>query len=237
MDFAKALRVWRRWWVLTAALLMAALLGTLAIQQNLKSYQANSTVVLLASQRTARQAGGNPYLTFSPSLTLAADAVSREAMAPETARSLAARGFADSYTVALAPFTTNTTGSVLLITTTGSVPGAVERTLRAVTQEVSAELLQLQGQENVTVRNRIRVQTLSYTPQATISASQTARPVVVFGMLALLLALGLPVLADGWALRRRARRHAAPLPEGAPARTRGRAGSRAAARRQGAGQI
>jgi hypothetical protein len=237
MDFAKALRIWRKWWVLTAALLIVAMLGTLAIQKNLKSYQANSTVVLLASQRTARQAGGNPYLTFTPSLTLAADAVSREAMAPATARSLAARGFAGSYTVALAPFTTDTTGSVLLITTTGTVPGAVERTLRAVTQEISAELLQLQAQENVTVRDRIRVATLSYTPQAILSTSQTARPVVTFAALALLLALGLPVLADGWAVRRRARRRVALLSEGAPAGTRARAGSRTAARRQGAGQI
>src|SRR5580692_3587328 len=135
MDLAKALRIWRRWWALTALLLIMAVLGTIVVEQNMKSYQANSTVVLLASQRTARKAGGNPYLTFTPSLTLAADAVSREAVAPETTRSLAARGFADSYTVALAPFTTDTTGSVLLITASGRLPGAVERTLRAVTRE------------------------------------------------------------------------------------------------------
>jgi hypothetical protein len=236
MDLAKALRIWRRWWVLTAALLIVAMLGTITVAKHVKSYQAAATVVLLASQRTARQAGGNPYLTFTPSLTLAADAVSREAMAPETARSLAARGFADSYTVALAPFTTATTGSVLLITASGGVPRAVEQTLRAVTLKISAELSQLQAQEQVKVRNRIRVATLAYTPQATLSTSKTARPVAEFAALAILLALGIPVLADAWVARRRARRHAALLPDAGPAGLRARARARAGTRRQGAGQ-
>jgi hypothetical protein len=216
MDFNKSLHIWRRWWIVTIMLLLLALVGISAMLTGMRTYQSSSSVVLLASRSAARPNGGNPYLSFSPSLTLTADAVSREVMAPGTLQELTAQGFLPSYTVALAPYTTNTTGSVLLVTVTGKDMIAVERTLHAVTSEVSAKLLQLQSQNRVKPHDRVRAATLSYTPQATLSVSQTARPVVAAAALGLLLALGFPVVADGAFARRRLRRKAAVLPRNGP---------------------
>src|SRR6266851_4200547 len=120
MYLSESFRIWRKRRYLTAALLVLALAGSGAALSTLpRTYQANSSVILLASRAAASPYGGNPYLSFSPSLTLAADAVSRELMGPGTVLSLAARGFSASYTVALAPYTTTTTGSVLLVTVAG----------------------------------------------------------------------------------------------------------------------
>jgi hypothetical protein len=219
MDLGTSLRIWRRWWILSLVLFLLTVTGASATLLRSRSYQASSTVILLASRSAAKLNGGNPYLSFNPSLTLAADAVSREVAAPQTAAALAGRGFRDAYTVALAPYTTNTTGSVLVVTVTGNSKVAVERMMHAVTGEVSVELaqLQVQSQKGVPTHNRIRTATLSYTPQAALNVSQTARPVVTLTVVGLLLSFGIPVAADGLLARRRpARRHRGVLPREEP---------------------
>ena len=85
MYLSESFRIWRKRRYLTAALLVLALAGSGAALSTLpRTYQANSSVILLASRTAASPYGGNPYLSFSPSLTLAADAVSRELMGPRT---------------------------------------------------------------------------------------------------------------------------------------------------------
>jgi hypothetical protein len=201
MDLGESLHIWRRRWILTVAMLILALAGAVTALQSLpRVYQASSSVILLASPSAARLNGGNPYLSFSPSLTLTADAVSRELMAPGTARDLAARGFPGPYTVALAPDTTGTTGSVLLVTVTDGSRAAVEPTLHAVIREISGQLSQLQA--SVAPRSRIQATALSYTPEANLSISHTARPLVAISALGLLAALGIPVAVDGVIARR-----------------------------------
>lgn len=213
MDLSEALRIWRRWWILTFALIILLSVGVSAALPRMRTYQSGSQVVLLASRSAAKLNGGNPYMSFSPSLTLTADALSREIMSPGTMQDLAARGFLGQYTVMLAPYTTNTTGSVLLITVTGSRKTLAESTLHAVTNEISTELLQLQ--RSVPARSRVRAATLSLSPRATLSVSGTARSVIPLVAVGLLLALGMPLMADGWVCRRRARRRGAVRSEGA----------------------
>jgi hypothetical protein len=201
MYLSEMLHIWRRRLILTAVLIIAASIGTTAALMKLpRTYQSTASVVLLASRSAARQTGGNPFLNFSPSLTLTADVLSRELMAPGIALGLAASGFPAAYTVALAPNTTSTTGSVLLITVTGSDSNAVESTLRAVTAEISTELSTLQ--RNVARHNRIRTATISLAPQATLSVSHTARAAVLVVLPGLLAALGIPILVDRRAIRR-----------------------------------
>jgi hypothetical protein len=208
MDLRKAVRIWRTRWILTAMLLILAVVGAAGAAAKMpRYYQSASSVVLLASRAASTQNGGNPFLSFSPSLTLTADAVSRELMAPATAAQLAARGFAASYTVALPTYTTSTTGSVLLVTVTGTDPAGVQRTLQAVTAQIGTQLAQLQ--RGVPARGRVHVDTLSFTPQATLSVSQTARPLVVVGVLLLVICLGTPLLVDGLVARRRLRARSA----------------------------
>jgi hypothetical protein len=206
MDFS----IWRRRWLLTISLIILTLVATVAAQAELRTYQSSSQVILLASRSAAKLNGSNPYLSFSPSLTLTADALSRELMAPGTIQDLAAGGSLDPYTVALAPYTTNTTGSVLLITVTGGGKAGVESKLHAVTQEISVGLQQLQ--HGVSASAQVRAAILSYTPQATLNVSTLARSVAPVTVLGLLLALGIPVIVDGRLATRRVQRHGAVLP-------------------------
>jgi hypothetical protein len=202
--------IWRRHWILTAVLLILASAGTAEAAARLpRSYQAESSVVLLASRSAAKLNGGNPYLSFSSSLTLTGDILSRALMAPGTAQDLAAHGFRNLYTVALAPSTTTTTGSVLLITVIGSNRAAIEHTLNGVTTELSVKLSQLQS--SIKRYDRIRAATLSVTPRPTLSVTTTARPLVGVVALGLLVAFGIPVLVDGQITQRRSRKSAHPV--------------------------
>src|SRR6266404_6502127 len=93
MDLRQAVRIWRARWILTSVLIILAMVGAAKAAAKVpRYYQSASSVVLLASHAAASQNGGNPFLSFGPSLTLTADAVSRELMAPETVRQLSAQG-------------------------------------------------------------------------------------------------------------------------------------------------
>ena len=204
MDLKQAVRIWRARWILSCVLLILALAGAAGAAAKVpRSYQSTSSVVLLASHAAAMQNGGNPFLSFGPSLTLTADAVSRELMAPATVSLLAARGCTASYTVGIPSYTTFTTGSVLLVTVTGPHAARVQLTLRAVTAQIGTQLAQLQN--GVPARSQIHAETLSITPQAKLSVSQTARPLVVVGALLLVICLGTPIVVDGLLTRRQVR--------------------------------
>jgi hypothetical protein len=185
-------------------LLILAIVGAAGAAAKIpRSYQSTSTVLLLASRAASASNGGNPFLSFSPSLTLTADAVSRELMAPGTVRQLAAQGFTASYAVGLPTYTTSTTGSVLTVTVTGPHAVKVERTLRAVTAQIGTQLAQLQ--HGVPARSQVDADTLSITPQATLSVSETARPLVVVGAVLLVICFGIPIIVDGLLTRRQLR--------------------------------
>jgi hypothetical protein len=209
MSLRKAVDIWRARWILTSVLCILAMAGAAgAVAKMPRYYQSASAVVLLAPGPSTPN-GGNPFLSFSPSLTLTADAVSRELMAPVTVSQLAAQGFTASYTVVPPTYTTSTTGSVLLVTVTGTA--RVESTLRAVTAQISTQLAHLQS--GVPVRTWVHADTLSLTPHAKLSISQTARPLVVVGALLLVVCLGTPIVVDGLITRRRLRdRSALPAP-------------------------
>jgi hypothetical protein len=200
-------RAWRGHWILTLVLLVATLAGAGAAAKLLpRTYQAEGSVVLLASRAVSKPNGGNPYLSFSPSLTLTADVLSRELMAPATVTYLASMGYTGSYTVTLAPDTVPTTGSVLLFTVTGSDRATVVDTLAGVIGEIRARLNRLQS--GIARYNQIRVEPLSMTSQATVSMAQTLRPIAALLALGLAATFGIPWLIDAQIAERRARRMA-----------------------------
>jgi hypothetical protein len=212
MGFGEVIRIWRRRAGLTAGLIVLALAGFGAALVWLPgTYQSQASVVLLASRSASKSTGGNPYLSFTPSLSLTADVVSRALMAPATAGQLAGRGFTDPYTVVPPAYTTTTTGSVLVITVTGSNRFGVERTMRAVVAQVGTALDQIQA--GLRPGNRITVTTLAFSPQASLVASSTARPVAMTLVLGLLAALSGPVIIDGAYRRRRLSGLASPRPD------------------------
>jgi hypothetical protein len=200
-------RAWRGHWLLTVALLVTTLAGGAAAAGVLpRTYQAQGSVVLLASRAVSKPNGGNPYLSFSPSLTLTADVLSRELMAPATVTYLAAKGYTASYTVLLAPDTVPTTGSVLLLTVTGTGQATTAATLTGVIAEIRARLARLQS--GITRYNQIRVEPLSVPPGATVSMAQTLRPLAALLGLGLAAAFGIPWVIDAQIAERRARRPA-----------------------------
>jgi len=209
MDSTKSLHTGRRRWLLTAALLLLTLIGVIvALMELPPTYQSESQVVLLASPASSRPNGGNPYLSFSPALTLTADLVSRELMSPSTATYLASIGYPDSYTVALAPYTTPTTGSVLLITVSGTDKAGVELTLHGVINEISTLMARLQSANPPA--DRIRAMTISMTGQATLSLTQMARLLAVLIGVGLVASFGVPWIVDAQIAGRRVRRQTDP---------------------------
>lgn len=215
VDIGGSAHVWRKHWILfTILLVLAAIVSAGAVLKLPRTYQAQASVVLLSPQSISSQEGGNPYLNFTPSLTLTGDVLSRVVTGPVVVNSLAAEGYTASYSVALAPDTTVTTGSVLLITVTGGARANVERTLHAVMSETGRELAQLQ--QHVKAVNRIGIETISASPEATISISHTARTMAEAMAPVWLLALVIPILAERYSARRYLPEPAAPRHEQAP---------------------
>jgi hypothetical protein len=205
----KSLHTGRGRWLLTGALLLLTLIGVIvALVELPPTYQSESSIVLLASPAASKPNGGNPYLSFSPSLTLTADVLSRELMSPSIADYLTSRGFPDSYDVALATYTTNTTGSVLLVTVSGTDKAGVELTLHGVTGEVSTVLAKLQS--GSPPDDRIRAMTMFRSGQATLSLSQMARLLAVLIGVGLVASFGVPWIVDAQIAGRRLQHDAGP---------------------------
>jgi capsular polysaccharide biosynthesis protein len=198
MDIMESLRILRRRWILTVIMLLVVLGGTAAAALKLpRTYESDSTVVLLASRNASKPNGGNPYLSFNSSLPLTADVVRRELMDPRTVQALKDEGYGEMYAVAAA---TDTSGPVLLVTVTGPNKPAVERTVYGVTSEIGLKLAALQS--TVTPANQITVVTLSVDRHATLSISKLARPVVVLFGLGIVIALAVPLIVDAQSTRR-----------------------------------
>jgi hypothetical protein len=213
MNVLDLLHIWRRRWILTTLALLVALGGCgLAAMALPRTYQASSAVVLVPSAKAARVLGaGNPYLSFTNSISTAADILAAELTTPATARNLAAGGFTEPYSAVAETTLAQTTasGSVLpgpfvKITVTGSSPGPVMRTLSAVTGQAGKTMLAMQ--RGLSRGSRIGVSVLSRAPRATLSVSAMARSLVLIVGLLVVAALTAPVLADAWAARRRVRR-------------------------------
>jgi hypothetical protein len=219
--------IWRRHWVLTSFLLVLVFVGTgAAVLKVPRTYQAESTVVLLASRNSSKVAGdGNPYLSFSDALSTTASVISTEIMDPQTAANLKAQGFSESYQVVSQSTLSNISllpAPFLLVTVTGHSRLSVEHTLHGVTDEIATLMNGLQA--GLSRDNRILLITASFDPRATLSVTSTARPLVgVLGLL-LIVALGLPLVVDAAGARRGIRRGT--RRESLPASARWEAGAR-----------
>ena len=201
MEPANAIAIWRGRWILTGGLLLLALLGAgVAMEFLPRTYQSSASVVLLDSRSGSDVTGGNPYLNFSASLTLTADAVSRQVMDPQTANSLATHGYLGAYTVAMPTYSSSTVGSVLLITVTSNAPGGVVHTLNGVIGAVRTTLAKLQA--GVRPVNRIQLSVLAPAVSPTLDGTHTVRSVALVGGFGLVVALGVP-----WMLDAQVRRH------------------------------
>lgn len=196
MDLLSSLR---RRWILASALLLLTLLATGAAVARLPStYQAQSSVVLLAPVNAAKAAGGNPFLAFNATLNQTADVVRYETMDVRTANALTASGYPSTYQIIDA---IDTSGPVLTVTVTGHNQADTEHTLYGVTAMLSTKLASLQtGQSSA---NTIRDLTISFTPKATSVSGKKVRSLSIVVGVGLVLTLGITMIVDATLIRRR----------------------------------
>jgi hypothetical protein len=203
MEPENAIAIWRGRWILTGGLLLLAMVGVgVAMVFLPRTYQSSASVLLLDSRYGSQATGGNPYLNFSASLTLTADAVSRQVMDPQTAGSLASHGFLGSYTVTMPTYSTSTLGSVLLVTVTSDGTAGVENTLNGVISAIRVSLARLQS--GIKPDDRIQLVVLTPAVSPTLDSTHTVRSVAIVAGFGLLIAFGVP-----WMLDAQVRRHLA----------------------------
>jgi len=191
MRYAESLPGSRSQRILAVALLALVIVTIIALPARLsRTYQSGSSVVLLASRAASRPFGGNPYLSFTPSLTLTAELVSQEIASPTVARHLGALGVTGAHTVTLASYGTSTTGSVLLITVTGASEAGVEHSLRVLTRQIGVILNGLQAGEKP--YDKIHAATLSMQSVPSVSRGAAIRSLGI--AVALELAAGFAVI-------------------------------------------
>jgi hypothetical protein len=221
MDLITSLRALGRHWVLTSFLLLVTLAGAAAVAFVLPwTYQAQSTVVLLPSRAASQATGNNPYLAFDASDTNTAYLLGVEVTGPTSGKALAAAGDTGTYTVGLSP---DTNGPVLVATVTAPSKSDAERTIKAVTTAIGADLHQLQVAKGIKRSDQIQFQVVAMSSQATLLISKKAKTLGLALALGLFLTFGVPLLIDGRTTRRQQEREAAAA--AIPARWTGESGN------------
>ncbi|WP_225847070.1 chain length determinant protein [Streptomyces sp. HPF1205] len=226
MDLAEIFRVMRRrWYVLLPGLLLTAGLVTGAYLRVPLTYQSQSTVVLLNSQKATVAFDGNPFLSTQTSLTGMADSLARNLNSDASVADLRAEGASGS---TLAKIADNAQGPLMWLTATGTDKAAVLHTDRLLTAYAAKRLEQFQVQQSVAPKAMIRMATV-VPPQIPVAKTKTRTEYLV---LAALMGIVISLVATFWfeASRRPARAAAAGTAAGATAA--GQAREEAAAGRE-----
>lgn len=187
MDLAEIFRVMRRrWYVLLPGLLLAAGL-TVAVALSVPvTYQSQSTVVLLNSQKATVAYDGNPFLSTQTSLTGMADSLARNLNSDGSLRELKSRGASGTFEAKLAD---NAQGPLMWLTVTGTDQAGVLASDRILTAYAKERLEQFQKQQAVDPKAMIRMTTI-VPPQNPVAQTKTRLEYMVMaGGLGLVLTL------------------------------------------------
>lgn len=158
MDLAEIFRVMRRrWYVLLPGLLLTACLSVAVALVVPVTYQSQSTVVLLNSQKATVAYDGNPFLSTQTSLTGMADSLARNLNSDISLRELKSRGAKGTFEAKLAD---NAQGPLMWLTVTGTDRTAVLTSDRLLTAYAKERLDQFQKQQSVAPKAMIRMTTI-----------------------------------------------------------------------------
>lgn len=158
MDLAEIVRVMRRrWYVLLPGLLLTAALVLGAYAEVPVTYQSQSTVVLLNSQKATVAYDGNPYLSTQLALNGMADSLARNLNSDASIAHLKSQG-ATATTVA--KIADNALGPLLWLTTTGTDEHAVLVSDKLLTSYAAERLKQFQTDQSVGPQAMIRMATI-----------------------------------------------------------------------------
>ncbi|MGW7820456.1 chain length determinant protein [Streptomyces puniciscabiei] len=187
MDLAEIVRAMRRrWYVLLPGLLLTAgLIVGVALMVPV-TYQSQSTVVLLNSQKATVAYDGNPFLSAQTSLTGMADSLARNLNSDGSVRDLKSRGASGTFAAKLAD---NAQGPLLWLTVTGTDKAAVLASDKILTAYAGERLDQFQQQQSVAPKAMIRMTTI-VPPQNPVAQTKTRiEYLVMAGCLGLVLSL------------------------------------------------
>ncbi|MET7455307.1 chain length determinant protein [Streptomyces sp. NPDC005574] len=170
MDLAEIFRVMRRrWYVLLPGLLLTAGLVVAVTRFVPVTYQSQSTVVLLNSQKATVAYDGNPFLSTQTSLTGMADSLARNLNSDVSVRELKSRGATGTFEAKLAD---NAQGPLMWLTVTGTDRSAVLASDRLLTAYAKERLEQFQHQQSVAPKAMIRLTTI-VAPQNPVAQTKT----------------------------------------------------------------
>ncbi|MEU3842934.1 Wzz/FepE/Etk N-terminal domain-containing protein [Streptomyces sp. NPDC028635] len=187
MDLAEIFRVMRRRWkvLLPGLLLTAALTAAVALTVPV-TYQSQSTVVLLNSQKATVAYDGNPFLSTQTSLTGMADSLARNLNSDGSLRELKSRGANGTFEAKLAD---NAQGPLMWLTVTGDDKAGVLSADRILTTYAQERLEQFQRQQRVDPKAMIRMTTI-VPPQDPVAQTKTRLEYMIMaGGLGLVLSL------------------------------------------------
>ncbi|MBP2473937.1 putative PurR-regulated permease PerM [Crossiella equi] len=201
MDALDVLRVLRRRWKLTAALLalLVVALGAVAFIVP-QQYRVNSLTMVL------RQYGGqdrNPFAAVDRAQGQAAVVVIAVLNSPQTRRELAAQGATATLEVSNEGGGVSTADSPFItVTTTGTSPDVVRRTAQLAMQRVKEELKRRQDTLLVPVDQQLTLNEVLSPNEVTTTRAGQLRAVAITGGAGLVLVLLVVVVVD----RRRSRK-------------------------------
>lgn len=203
MDFREAIHVMRQHWIVTCAILLLTLVGTMGAALELPwSYKASATVILLDSSASSNASSdGNPYLSFDTSLVQIANILTIELGAPQAAQALQAENDTASYQMQVLSQNQDNEEPFIQVSVSGSNTSTVKNTLSGVTAELSTLLNDLQTK--VAPPDRAVLQEISADTQPTRSSSAKVKPVAGVLGVGLVLAFLIPQAIEGVAKRRR----------------------------------
>jgi hypothetical protein len=197
MDLAEICRVMgRRWYVLLPGLLLTAALTVGAYVKVPLTYQSQSTVMLLNSQKATVAFDGNPFLSTQTSLTGMADSLVRNLNSDASLATLRQRGATGSCTAKIAD---NALGPLMWLTASGTDKQAVLASDKVFTAYARERLEEFQNQQGVTSVARIRMTTI-VAPQNPVAKTKTR---IEYLALAALLGIVVSVAASFYAEARR----------------------------------
>ncbi|MFJ3670771.1 Wzz/FepE/Etk N-terminal domain-containing protein [Streptomyces sp. NPDC090106] len=210
MDLAEIFRVMRRrWYVLLPGLvltggLMAAVLFLVPV-----TYQSQSTVVLLNSEKATEAYDGNPFLSTQTSLTGMADGLARNLNSDGSIRELKSRGAKGTFEAKLAD---NAQGPLMWLTVTGTDKESVLASDKILTDYAKERLDEFQEEQSVDDKAMIRMSTVVPPQDPVAQTKARLQYLVMAGVLGLVLSL----VVVFWVEARRRPRSPEPEPEPAP---------------------
>ncbi|WP_327720978.1 chain length determinant protein [Streptomyces sp. NBC_00490] len=170
MDLAEIFRVMRRrWYILLPGLLLTAGLTFAVTLVVPVTYQSQSTVILLNSQKATVAYDGNPFLSTQTSLTGMADSLARNLNSDDSVRELKSRGATGTFEAKLAD---NAQGPLMWLTVTGTDQRAVLTSDKILTAYANERLKQFQEDQSVAPKAMIRLTTI-VAPQPPVAQTKT----------------------------------------------------------------